>query len=78
MRYAIVAVVVPTSDNGYSVNLGLEIQLQHSSESERSRATATHPQPQLRAGSKKGTADLHLHENVFSYCYYHHPVGDDE
>ena len=75
MRYAIVAVVVPTSDNGYSVNLGLEIQLQHSSESERSRATATHPK--LR-GSKKGTADLHLHENVFSYCYYHHHVGDDE
>ena len=76
MRYAIVAVVVPTSDNGYSVNLGLEIQLQHSSESERSRATATHPK--LRGGSKKGTADLHLHENVFSYCYYHHHVGDDE
>ena len=76
MRYAIVAVVVPTSDNGYSVNLGLEIQLQHSSESERSRATATHSQ--LRGGSKKGTADLHLHENVFSYCYYHHHVGDDE
>ena len=75
MRYAIVAVVVPTSDNGYSVNLGLEIQLQHSSESERSRATATHPK--LR-GNKKGTADLHLHENVFSYCYYHHHVGDDE